>query len=98
MRTAVTRERPRSGYSDVPVDPHLFDIAALTALPPERIDWLRGAIDDLPDEERDVVNALYFERLTKGQICRRFELKRHDLERVLRRAYRTLREDANGSS
>lgn len=70
---------------EVPLDPYLFDAVGWNT--PEReedavlADAIRAAIDDLPADVRDVVNAVFWERLSRREVSRQFAISRAEVER-----------------
>lgn len=59
-------------------------------------DLLCDAIDALPASQRDVINGLYWERLSQGMLARRLGVKQQAISRRHARAVATIRRTLNG--
>lgn len=80
-----------------PVDPNILndwgffnnddDEAALMAA---EVDAIRAAIDDLPPDQRDVMNGLYYEGCTVAELARRQGVPRHRIYSLQQQAERRL--------
>ena len=55
-------------------------------------DWLPLVIDSLPQRERDVINAVYYERVSLRVIARRNGEDKKSVQRTLERAIGRIRE------
>lgn len=79
------------------MDPRLFnEWAQMIAVPsdadPVVADRVRAAIDTLTARQRDVINGLFYEHLTKTVLANRLGLSRHEVRKVMLDAIEGLRE------
>lgn len=77
-----------------PLDPRIIDLAAdPKELDPDaarQADRLREALDKLPANQRDAVNAVFYERISKRALARQLGCSRSEIDRRLVAAFTTL--------
>lgn len=85
--------RRHPGWADFPLDPHTLEVLrweGLDAGTRALLERVREAVDRLPPLERDLINALFFERVAKSEYARRQGWNRPMVERVRQRAIDSL--------
>lgn len=73
-----------------PIDPALLDLMG-AGPEPVQVPGLAAAIDKLPRKHRDVINAVFFERLSKVELAERLDVHRTVVDRLLSEALEALR-------
>ena len=78
-------------------DPWIFDtIPGLESddqLPEEFVEWIRDAVETLPDDQRDVVELVIWGQMTKVEIAAELGRSRQSVHDVLNRAFKNLRKE-----
>ena len=83
-----------------PADPRVLDKLASTPRSAfhDSYDRVVDALDCLTPRQRELVDVLYWERLTQSQVARRWGVSRQAVHATLRRAKRRLRGRLDGRS
>lgn len=72
------------------VSPDYFQDQPDETTPPVILDDVRAAVDKLPAQLRDVINAVYWERISQGEISRRYGISKFEVRKRISKGLQLL--------
>jgi hypothetical protein len=76
---------------EYPLDPALLDLMGSGPAQAASIPWLVDAVELLPRKHREVIEAIYYERLSKVDLAERLGVHRTVVDRLLGEALEAMR-------